>query len=332
MIKTMKKTLCTVVTIVSILIVTFIGVLSFSPKPLFFIAKLFPVESNITKPDNYQLIEENTKVERNIKYSSDSFNSLLDIYTPKEPKGKLPVILFIHGGGFFKGDKEMAKYFGPTLLDNRYAFISINYNLIPEVTIFEQIQQINEAVQFIRDNAEKYSLDINKINLAGSSAGGFLALQLLSTYNDEDYRKCLKLNKINTVHFNSILLYSAVYDLSEFQSYDGNLGMNFLISKMGWGLTGQKNWKKDKFLEEVLNLNNYVNESFPPLFITDGNTKTFTEQANKYVKLLESKSIYNETLFFNSGRNVGHGYQLNMKSSASKESIKHSLEFLNEYN
>lgn len=330
--KLMLKTILSILTVIIISLVILSGVLYFSPKPLFFLTKLLPAEANLAKPINYQLIEKKTVVERNVIYSYDFKNSLLDIYSPKKFTGNLPVILFIHGGGFFKGDKEMAKYFGPTLSDEKYIFVSLNYDLIPDVTIFDQLNQINKAIQFIKENAEKYSIDINKVNLAGSSAGGFLALQLLSAYNNYDYAKCLELKTVKDIKFNSILLYSAVYDLSGYQCYQGKFYINYLLNKMGWGMTGNKDWKNDKDLGRILNLNKYISKSFPPLFITDGNTHTFTEQANNYIEQLKIKSIDVKTLFFDSNQKVEHGYQLNMGSTYSKESIKYSLEFLRNSN
>lgn len=319
-----------VVIILSILI---LGItLSFTPTPLFKIADIVPIEANLTKPDNYSSIDRNTRVEKNIIYSQNYSNSSLDIYSPKKSNGKVPAVLFIHGGGFFKGEKEMAKYFGPTISDNQYAFISINYDLVPNVTVFDQVKQINEAIKYIKENADKYSLDINNINLSGSSAGGFLALQLLTAYCDKDYAESLKVTPVGTIKFNSILLYSAVYDLSEFQTFDGNSFTNYLLTKMGWGLTGEKNWKTDKKLGELLNLNNYVSGDFPPIFITDGNTNTFTEQAENYDNELRQKQVSVQTLFFDSKEKVGHGYQLKMDTSASKQAVKESLEFLNKWN
>lgn len=305
-------------------------ILSFTPKPLFKIANLIPIEANLTKPDDYSSIDKNIRVEKNIIYSKNYSNSSLDIYSPKKSNGKVPAVLFIHGGGFFKGEKEMAKYFGPTISDNQYAFISINYDLVPNVTVFDQVKQINEAIKYIKENADKYSLDINHINLSGSSAGGFLALQLVTAYHDKNYADTLKITPV--VKFNTLLLYSAVYDLANFQNFDGNGFTNYLVSKMGWGLTGEKRWKTDRKLGELLNLNNYVSGDFPPIFITDGNINTFTEQAENYANELDKKHVPVQTLFFDSKEKVGHGYQLRMDTPESKHAVKESLEFLRKWN
>lgn len=324
----MKKIALGVSIIILISILSFFTILFFTPKPLFAAIKAIPVEANLTKPSNYSEIEENISVRKNITYSNEYLESSLDIYSPKKLKESAPVILFIHGGGFFKGEKEMAKYFGPTLSNEEYIFVSINYNLAPNATVFDQIKQVNEAVKFIVENAEQFSINKNEINLAGSSAGGFLALQLLSAYHDDSYAKKIEIQPVKNTLYKSLLLYSAVFDLSEFQNFDGNILSNYVVSKMGWGLTGEKNWKQDKHLGQLLNLNNYISEKFPPIFITDGNTNTFTKQAKSYVARLEEFKVPTQTLFFDSKVEVGHGYQLNMASHASEKAVAQSLEFL----
>lgn len=318
--------------IITFLFLLVIVALYFTPNPIFKIASSIPIEENLSKPDNYSNIESRVTVNKNIPYTNKYKNNKLDIYSPKEFTGKLPVVLFIHGGGFFKGDKEMAKYFGPTISNSHYSFISINYDLAPDTTLFNQVQQINEAIKFIKKNENNYCLDTSSINLSGSSAGGFLALQLLSAYYNKNYAKELQIMPVENIKFNSLLLYSSVYNLSEFQKLNVNTLTNYILSKIGWGLTGEKNWKNDRDLGEKLNLNNYVNSNFPPIFITDGNNKTFTDQAEYYTNILLQKQVPAKTLFFDSKNKVGHGYQLKMDTIASKQAVKETLNFLKQYN
>lgn len=319
-----------------ILILVTVTVFSFvmlyiSPKPIFILAKHLTTRGTITKPENFKQIEKRTIVEKNVIYDREYTNSLLDIYYPKESTEKIPVVLYIHGGGFIKGNKEMAKYFGPVFVEDKYAFISLNYDLVPSVTIFDQLKQINQSLKFIVENADKYSLNVNKINIAGSSAGGFLALQLLSAYNNHSYANSLNINLVDNVTFNSILLYSSVYDLSAFQNFEEQPLDKYLINKVGWGITGDKYWEKNIWINETLNLNNYISEKFPPMFITDGNQNTFLKQALTYIDGLQIKGIVPTTLFFDSNERVEHGYQLNMESKFSKEAIRQSLSFLKKY-
>ncbi|WP_348922639.1 alpha/beta hydrolase [Enterococcus rotai] len=328
----MKKVLLILLISILAIVIACAGVLFFTPKPLFALIQAIPLEAKLTKPSSYQEIENKIKAIHDIPYSKDDPESTLDIYLPKKVSSKLPVILFVHGGGFFKGNKEMAKYFGPTISDGNYAFVSIDYNLAPNATIFDQVRQVNEALTFVVNNADTYHLDPTQMNLSGSSAGGFLALQLLSAYHDKEYAKQIAVSPVNNLKINSVILYSAVFDLSEFQRYQGNLATNYLLNKVGWGLTGEKAWKTDKELGKLLDLSEQISKDFPPLFITDGNTKTFTKQAKQYVGKLEKQNIPVNTLFFDGAEEVGHGYQLNMETKASRQAIEQTRMFLEKYN
>lgn len=109
---------------------------------------------------------------------------MLDIYLPpKEEKGgPFPLIVFIHGGGWFMGNKELIEPGVFDLLKAGYAVASIDYSLSPEAQWPAQGYQIKGAVRWLRANAHKYHLDPNKFIAFGGSAGGHL-VSFLGTTN-----------------------------------------------------------------------------------------------------------------------------------------------------
>ncbi len=125
-----------------------------------------------------------------IGYAGDTLkNHLLDIYLPPVVKSKYPLIVWIHGGGWRMNDKysdmgymtETVKGF----IDKGYAVASINYRWSTQAPFPAQIQDCNQAVEFLYQNAAKYKLDRDKIALIGFSAGGHLAsLMGLSANNN----------------------------------------------------------------------------------------------------------------------------------------------------
>lgn len=97
----LKKTLKRSILILIFLILILFVLLNCTPKPLFSVIDLFPIEVNLTKPHNYSVIEKKSRATKDIQYSSLYPNSTLDIYSPEGATEKLPTILFVHGGGFF---------------------------------------------------------------------------------------------------------------------------------------------------------------------------------------------------------------------------------------
>lgn len=102
----------------------------------------------------------------------------LDLYRPEKPaSGALPVIVFIHGGGWAKGNKsDGAGRLVPFVRSGEYAGVSVEYRLSDEARWPAQIHDCKAAVRWIRANAARYGLDAERIGVWGTSAGGHLAL------------------------------------------------------------------------------------------------------------------------------------------------------------
>lgn len=111
----------------------------------------------------------------------------LDILLPAQPPGAgpLPVIAYIHGGGWAIGSKVAARsQMLPLVASGRYAAVSIGYRLTWQDTWPAQIHDVKAAIRWIRANAADYGLDPARICAFGPSAGGHL-VAMLGTTNGE---------------------------------------------------------------------------------------------------------------------------------------------------
>ena len=119
------------------------------------------------------------KTIRNLEYCNNDGKRviLLDLYLPTiEAKKPLPVVMWIHGGGWSKGSKENCPLIW--LAAEGYAVASIEYRLVPEATWPTQIDDCRVALRWLRTNAVKFNLDPERIAASGGSAGGHLAALL----------------------------------------------------------------------------------------------------------------------------------------------------------
>jgi acetyl esterase/lipase len=136
------------------------------------------------------LFPEGTILHGNVAYNNDTLpKHLLDIYVPPNVKGTIPLIIFIHGGGWLVNDKyaDMGymKNTVAEIINSGYALASIDYRFATQAIFPAQIQDCNGAVSFLYDNAEKFGFDKERFALMGFSAGGHLAaLQGLSKNNN----------------------------------------------------------------------------------------------------------------------------------------------------
>lgn len=124
---------------------------------------------------------DSVRVERDIPYAeTDHPRQRLELYLPKEPKGdRLPLIAFIHGGGWRAGDKGGGlNQLLPFLSTGEYAGASIGYRLSGDATWPAQIHDCKAAIRWLRAHADKYGYDPERIAVMGSSAGGHLVALL----------------------------------------------------------------------------------------------------------------------------------------------------------
>jgi acetyl esterase/lipase len=124
------------------------------------------------------------EAKRDLPYAgTDNPRQKLDLYLPKKRADEkpLPVIVFIHGGGWQKGDKSGGgRYVAPFVQSGRYAGISVGYRLSGEAQWPAQIHDCKAAIRWIRAQAGTYGLDPERIGVWGASAGGHL-VSLLGT-------------------------------------------------------------------------------------------------------------------------------------------------------
>ena len=121
---------------------------------------------------------EGVTVERDIVYARVSGRDLpLDIYVPDKAKRPMPVIIWVHGGGWKSGSKGgISRPVG--VLSRGYALLSIEYRLSGETIWPAQIEDCKAAVRWTRANARKYGLDPDRIGAWGSSAGGHMVAMM----------------------------------------------------------------------------------------------------------------------------------------------------------
>ncbi|MDZ7646734.1 MAG: alpha/beta hydrolase [Cytophagales bacterium] len=108
----------------------------------------------------------------NIAYNNDTLTKhLLDIYLPPNTKSKVPLVIFVHGGGWLGNDKYAdIGYMKKTvaeIVSSGYAIASIDYRFATQAIFPAQMQDCNRAVSFLIDNAEKYGFDKNRMAVNG---------------------------------------------------------------------------------------------------------------------------------------------------------------------
>ena len=135
-------------------------------------------------------VQPSGKVDRDVVYGRAAGEELrMDIYYPSNAlTAHLPVVMYIHGGGWKLGGKYMlASMPGPEeLLRRGYLVVAIDYRLAPKYKFPAMLDDVKEAVRYLRANAPVYNLDTHHIGVMGDSAGGHLAALLALTATNSE--------------------------------------------------------------------------------------------------------------------------------------------------
>ena len=103
--------------------------------------------------------------------SRDGTDLLLDLYLPQAASGRVPVIVFLHGGGWSGGTRTTGPDFTRFYAQDGFAVASLEYRLTPGVTFPSNAEDVKTAIRWLRANATTYGLDAGRLCLWGTSAG-----------------------------------------------------------------------------------------------------------------------------------------------------------------
>lgn len=137
---------------------------------------------------------------------------MLDAYRPVGAVGRLPVVTFVHGGGFRDGDKTdgAAKYFGDYFASRGFLVISVNYRLmdeygtVPEAiaqyvngmalsdykknqhkAMYPAVRDVKAALRWLANQATTWQVDLTRVAIIGNSAGAIIGIAVGATDPDD---------------------------------------------------------------------------------------------------------------------------------------------------
>jgi len=113
----------------------------------------------------------------------------LDVYRPTNTKGSLPLLVVVHGGGWFYGDKEIYRLYAMDLARRGFSVICFNYVLAPDAHFPQQLTELDEVLSYAAGHAEQFGFDLKNVFLVGDSAGAHLSAQYAAIVTNPEYGK-----------------------------------------------------------------------------------------------------------------------------------------------
>ena len=130
-------------------------------------------------------VPEGVKAFRDVAYVENGHaRQKLDLYVPEKTEKPLPVIIWVHGGGWQNGSKDGCPPLRQGFVQRGYAVASLDYRLSGDAIFPAQIEDCKAGIRWLRAHAKEYGIDPDRFGVWGSSAGGHL-VALLGTSGDE---------------------------------------------------------------------------------------------------------------------------------------------------
>lgn len=188
----------------------------------------------------------------------DGVSLKLDLYEDTNNNDLKPVIIYVFGDAWIKGNKKIPSAISPLielLKEEGFAIISTSYELMDKEIIFDkQISDIKDTIRWVYKNKDKYNFDVTNIGLIGPSAGAHLSM--MAAYSDDNEF----VGDYSLKNYSSKVKY--VIDLfgpAELSKVNLNYGPKELIEKLS---------KKDiKNFSKLYSPINYVKENLPSTLI-----------------------------------------------------------------
>ncbi|MBS3825854.1 alpha/beta hydrolase [Candidatus Bipolaricaulota bacterium] len=181
---------------------------------------------------------------RELSYGSRK-RQKLDIYEPVEIDEDTETVVFIHGGGWETGNKDVHKFIGRSWAQKNFTVAIPNYRLAPDATYPDQVEDIAAAVSWLQHNYDNFT---GSLYLAGHSAGAHLA----SLFGFSDHWR--KIAELELERIRGFILLAGVYQFYPFEIADPRV-RRFLGEKSYW--------------EEAQPFN-HLKKSLPPVFLAHG--------------------------------------------------------------
>ncbi len=228
--------------------------------------------------------DESTLAYKGVTYSTiGSRNLVLDMFKPFCPPDTLySAVLLVHGGGWRSGDRSLLYPLADQLARHGIVTIPVEYRLSPEALYPAAIIDINNALHYIRKNADKYAIDTNQIAILGSSAGAQIAGLIATKFGWENNTRLIRA----FVNIDGIMEFIS----EDVRQYEDD--PNKKVSSAGKWFGGRYNEKK--YLWHEASPLVYVNEKSPPMLFVNSSKPRFHCGRDDVIKILTSNNIYSE--------------------------------------
>jgi len=303
-----------------------------SPWPrTLLIRSAFEAEANRTAQAMWRHAPAGVQAQRDLAYDPSDADARLDLYRPAtaEPGEALPVVVWFHGGAFISGRRADVAPYLHILAAEGYATVAVGYSLAPRARYPTPLLQANTALGWLHDHAAELGLDMDRIVLAGDSAGAQLAAQMALLATDPAYAQRVGVvPRIRADQLRATVLACGALDLS-LVDLDGDGAGSAFMRTVTWAYSGRRDFRRVPGFD-LMSVAEHVGPGFPPTFITAGNADPLLPHSLSMQARLLDAGVEVDGLFFPPDHTpaLPHEYQFNLDSDEGRLALERIQAFL----
>ena len=236
------------------------------------------------------------RVVPNVMYlTANNHENKVDLYLPTNASGATPVLMYMHGGGWVRGNKESNVLRLLPYLQMGWAVVNVQYRLGPVSLAPAAVEDCLCALRWVIRNADEYNFDTSRIVLTGHSAGGHLTLTtgMIPASAGLD-RQCQGTEELQVA---AMINWYGITDVGDL--LEGPNMKSYAVEWMGSLLN-----RID--IAHILSPMTYVREDLPPIFTIHGDVDPSVpyQHAVRFHAALDRAGVSNE---FHTVPGGGHG-------------------------
>lgn len=286
----------------------------------------------MTYQPDYDALKEKTTAAVDLTYPSEFPAHRYNLYLPKDASAahKVPLIVWIHGGGFIGGSKDGGENVMVSLCAAGYAVASIDYAVAPEYKYPTAVKQVAHFVKHLGEVFEKNpQIDPSRIVFGGDSAGAQIAAQYVALQTNAAAAKELQIEQAS-YRICAAVLVCGPFDLPAVRAYAKRTNGMFrrLVDIWGRAYYGKFLWYKSKQAQQTI-VADHVTPDFPATFLTDGNKGSFEAQNRKLGETLCKNNVSVQELYFSpEDGDIPHEYLFHLDTPQAQQALAEILAFL----
>jgi acetyl esterase len=254
---------------------------------------------------------------------------LLDVFRPAAASGPLPLVVWVHGGGFVGGTKDELAGYLKLVASHGFVVAAPRYSLAPGHRYPTPLRQLMQALQYLQANAGRLLIDPDRIVLAGDSAGAHIAAQAGALVTTAGYAEAVGVTAaITPAQLRGLVLACGLYDLELVRHPAAPAGRLFVQASMQ-AYAGRRRFLDDPAFS-AWSVTDHLSPAFPPALITAGDADPLRPHSELLAARLQTLGTETETLFFPAGHQppVDHEYQFDLDTDAGQLFLDRLLAFL----